>query len=539
VSNVSIANPTLENDINQACNLLWRDNNCSSRMDYIEHIAWLLFLKFLDAQEQAWQAEAAMMGNGYQPLLPDDLRWRKWTSFSADDIIEFIRGRLLPYLRELSGDDFRTNVARIFSDRTVIVAASGYILKDVLQILDEIDFNHDDDVFIFSKVFEDQLARLGNEKQNMGEVYTPRPVVRFLIDVIDPQLGEKIYDPACGTGGFLAQAYLHIREQHPQLNVDQYEHLQNEAFWGNEKGSREALLGLINVILHGVSGVNIRRQNTLEEDVKRPVPEFDVVLTNPPFSGRENPQIRNNFPINASATELLFIEHVIAKLHQRAGARCGMVVPEGILFGSGAFADVKKILLEQFNLQMVVSLPVGTFAPYADVKTALLFFERPGPTEQVLFYELPLREGLQKFSKGNPIGDADFAEARAVWEIWRAYLAGGARDEMPFPHASQRRLDWQAYWQWQDYQDAQDDSLEAPTLPPTERPQPPYTVWVEKLADIQAKGYDLSAANPNQPKRDLLPDPAELTQHMISEMEQVLTILQDLHVELMDSKDEK
>ena len=529
MSNLSISNPTLENDINQACNLLWRDNNCNSRLDYIEHIAWLLFLKFLDAQEETWQAEAKMMGNGYEPLLPEDLRWEKWTAKSPDDIIEFIHTRLLDYLQSLTGDSFRDNVARIFSDRTVIVAASGYILKDVLEILNKIDFTHEDDVFIVSKVFEDQLARLGSEKQNMGEVYTPRCVVRFITDVIDPKLGERIYDPACGTGGFLAEAYLHIRKQNPDLTVDQYEYLQNDAFWGNEKGSREALLGLINVILHGVSGVNIRRRNTLEENVKYPAPEFDVVLTNPPFSGRENPQIRNNFPIDASATELLFIEHIISKLNQTSGARCGMVVPEGILFGNGAFANVKKVLLEQFNLQMVVSLPPGTFAPYSDVKTALLFFERPGPTEKVLFYELPLREGLQKFSKGSPIGDEDFTELRELWPIWQTYLEKKIADDLPFPMAEQRRLDWQAYWQWEDYKADDSNQTDKPDLPKTPQPKGPYSVWAETFEEIKAKDYDISANNPNQPERDVLPDPGDLTQHLIDEIQQLLGIIVDLH----------
>ena len=470
-----------------------------------------------------------MMGNGYEPLLPDDLRWEYWTAISADDIVAFIHTRLLSYLQSLAGDSFRDNVARIFSDRTVIVAASGYILKDVLEILNKIDFTHEDDVFIVSKVFEDQLARLGSEKQNMGEVYTPRCVVRFITDVVDPHLGEKIYDPACGTGGFLAEAYLHIRKQNLELSVDQYEYLQNEAFWGNEKGSREALLGLINVILHGVSGVNVRRRNTLEVNVKYPDPEFDVVLTNPPFSGRENPQIRKNFPIDASATELLFIEHIISKLNQTSGARCGMVVPEGILFGTGSFAEVKKVLLEQFNIQMVVSLPPGTFAPYSDVKTALLFFERPGPTEKVLFYGLPLREGLQKFSKGNPIGDEDFAELRELWPVWQTFLQKNLAGDLPFPMGKQRRPDWQAYWQWKDYKADESGKMNEPELPETQRPRPPYTVWVETIEDIKAKDFDISANNPNQPERDVLPVPEELTQHMIGEMEQLLRIIQDLH----------
>jgi len=247
-----------------------------------------------------------------------------------------------------------------------------------------------------------------------------------MVEVIDPQLGETVYDPACGSGGFLAAAFDHIRSHNPDRTIEQEIFLQTQTFYGNEKKAVPALLGMMNLALHGVTSPKIRRRNTLEEPMKTtPAERFDVVLTNPPFGGTENEAVQDNFPVKSNATELLFIEHIMKKLKSGAGKRCAMVVPEGTLFGGGAFATVKKDLLEQFNLFMVVSLPPGSFAPYADVKTALLFFERPGPTQEVLYYELPIPEGLKKFSKGSPIGDEHFEELRQIWQAWQKYRQQG------------------------------------------------------------------------------------------------------------------
>jgi type I restriction enzyme M protein len=275
-----------------------------------------------------------------------------------------------------------------------------------------------------------------------------------------------------------------------------YEILQRKTFFGQEKKSVPALLGLMNLVLHGVMTPDIRRRNTLEENIRNVSERFDVVLTNPPFGGTENAQIQQNFPVKSNATELLFIEHIMKKLKPRDGARCGMVVPEGTLFRGGVFATVKTDLLRDLNLHMVVSLPPGTFAPYSDVKTGLLFFERPGPTKETLYYELPIPEGLKKFSKGSPIADEHFAEVRGVWQCWDAYSHGKGP-----------------------------------------KPEPTVNSWIETAETLAARDYDLSAKNPNRPESEKLPHPAELTATLLERNRELHAILENLHAMLSDGNE--
>jgi type I restriction enzyme M protein len=491
---------SLSNDIWRACDILRRDNNCGGVMEYVEHLAWLLFLRFLGAQEEVWEAEAALSGKSYERILEGDLRWSAWArkDWKADELLPFVHGRLIPYLAELSGSPVRDTIASIFSERNVIVCASPYNLRDVLDIIDGIDFNSQDDIFTVSQVYEDLLQRLGSENRMAGEFYTPRAVIRFVVQVVAPQVGETIYDPACGSCGFLAQAYQHIvTHKGEDLTVEQDEFLQRQAFFGQEKKAVPALLGLMNMVLHGVTAPNVARRNTLEENIRAVRERYDVVLTNPPFGGTENPQIQSNFPVRANATELLFMQHIMKKLVMRDGARCGMVVPEGTLFRSGAFATVKQDLLEGFHLHTVVSLPPGTFAPYSDVKTALLFFERPGPTEQVWYYELPLPEGLKKFSKGSPIQDEHFDEARTLWAAWDAYRQGDGP-----------------------------------------RPEPTDDSWIVSVDEIKEHEYDLTARNPNRDEAEAYRHPAEITASLLEVERQILSIVEELHEMVGDGNEE-
>ncbi|MCS7016673.1 MAG: SAM-dependent methyltransferase [Gemmatales bacterium] len=324
-------------------------------------------------------------------------------------------------------------------------------------------------------------------------------MIRFIVDLVAPQLGETVYDPAAGSGGFLTQAFEYMRARHPHRTVAQDELLQTGTFFGNEKKAVPALLGLMNLALHGITAPRIRRRNTLEEEVKSaPAERFDVVITNPPFGGTENRQIQENFPVPSNATELLFLQHIMKKLKPRDAARCGMVMPEGTLFRGGAFAVVKKDLLEQFNLHTVVSLPPGAFAPYSDVKTALLFFERPGPTRETWYYELPLPAGLKKFSKGSPIADEHFAEARALWAAWDAYRRGRGP-----------------------------------------RPEPTERSWIVPAAEIAARGYDLSARNPNRPAGETLRPAVEITAGLLERIRELHDIVQGLHEQLSNGNREE
>ncbi|MCL5997141.1 MAG: type I restriction-modification system subunit M [Chloroflexi bacterium] len=485
---------SLAGDIWRACDILRRDNNCGGVMEYVEHLAWLLFLRFLDAQESIWAQEAELDNKTYTRILDGKLRWDYWgrRDWDAEELIKFIHGTLLPSLQALSGDPLRDTIRSIFSERTVIVAASGYNLKDVLAIIDEIDFTSQDDIFTVSHVYEDLLRKLGNENKMAGEFYTPRPVIRFIVDLVAPQLDEMIYDPATGSSGFLAQAFEYLRRSNASLTIAQNECLQTQTFFGNEKKAVPALLGLMNLALHGVTAPKQRRGNTLEEDVKSaPAERFDVIITNPPFGGTENRQIQENFTVPSNATELLFLQHIMKKLKPKAGARCGMVMPEGTLFRGGAFATVKKDLLEQFNLHTVISLPPGTFAPYSDVKTALLFFERPGPTQETWYYELPLPAGLKKFSKGNPIQDEHFAEARALWQAWNGYRKGRG-----------------AY------------------------PQVTANSWLVPAAEIKARGYDLTARNPNRAAVEQTRSAVEITAGLLERIRELNEIVEELHEQL-------
>jgi type I restriction enzyme M protein len=500
----------LANDIWRACDVMRRDNNCGGVMEYVEHLSWLLFLKFLDDQEDIFASEAELWGRPYTRILDDYYRWSSWVpkalgriqgfngrrtapEWDGEQLMQFVRGELIPHLASLSGSSEREVIAGVFSDRTVIVCASPYNLKDVLAIVDEIDFQSSGERHTVSQLYEDLLKKLGSENRLAGEFYTPRPVIRFIVDVADPQIGETVYDPACGSCGFLAEAYEHMKAQE-QTSRD-YHLLQQATFFGYEKKPLPATLGLMNMVLHGVMNPQIRRRNTLEENIRNVSERFDVVLTNPPFGGTENAQIQQNFPVKANATELLFVEHIMKKLKAHDGARCGMVVPEGTLFRGGAFASVKKILLEDFDLFMVVSLPPGTFAPYSDMKAGLLFFQRPGPTKQVLYYELPLPEGLKKFSKGSPIADEHFAEVRLAWEGWRAYRRGN-----------------------------------------TCQPEPTERSWIEAAETLATRGFDLSPKNPSRLETAMLPYPAELTAMLLERSLEFHSILERLQ-EIVSNKE--
>ena len=488
---------TLANEIWRACDILRRDNNCSGIMEYIEHLAWLLFLRFLDAQEEEWEAQAELEGRKYEPIIEPPYRWRDWAvkDLPADELLSFIHGKLIPYLQNLGGDPLRETIRSVFAERNVIVCASGYNLKDVLQIINSIDFHSQDDIFTVSQVYEELLRHLGNENRMAGEFYTPRPVVRFIVELINPKIGETVYDPACGTCGFLVQAYLHMKKY--EKTIEDYKILQEKTFYGQEKKPIPALLGLMNMVLHGVTCPKVYRKNTLEENIREVSERFDVILTNPPFGGKEGRHIQQNFPVKSNATELLFLQHIMKKLKLRDGARCGMVVPEGTLFRGGAFAKVKEELLSEFNLHTIVSLPPGTFAPYSDVKTALIFFERPGPTKEIWYYELKPpnwidREGKEregtKFTKKYPIQDEHFNEARKLWKAWDEYRKGkGLRETCLSEHS-----------------------------------------WIVSVEKIKERDYDLSAKNPNRVEEKELPSPVEIVAGLMEKEREILNIIEEL-----------
>jgi type I restriction enzyme M protein len=464
----------LAKDIWLACDIMRRDNNCGGVMEYVEHLSWLLFLRFLDGQEDIFEAEAKIKGRTYQRILDGIYRWSYWArkDWGTGGLLQFAHGELIPYLRGLSGSPERDIIRGIFADRNVVVCASEYNLKDVIQLVDVIDFQNPDDIHTVSFVYEDLLKKLGSENRLAGEFYTPRPIIRFMVQMVDPRIGETVYDPACGTCGFLAEAYLRMKQN--EASTRDHEQLQRETFFGNEKKPVPALLGVMNMVLHGILAPNIRRRNTLEENIREVSEHFNMVLTNPPFGGKENKQVQQNFPVKSQQTELLFLEHVMKKL--KPEGRCGMVVPEGTLFRGDAFTTVKKDLLENFNLHSIVSLPAGVFLPYAGVKTNLMFFDRTGPTREIWYYELLPPPENGKYTKGKPVRDEHFVDCRAKFRT--------------------REISAQS--------------------------------WVVPAEEIAKRGFDLTAKNPNRPVEAQHRPPEELVESILKREQRIAELMAEI-----------
>jgi type I restriction enzyme M protein len=398
-----------------ACDILRRDDNCKLITKYIEHLSWLLFLKSYEAFEQ--ENEAAVPG--YAHVIDAEHTWSAWTAATrdAEDLVEYVASDLWPYLRGLDEGPEARLVATIFSGVTAL-CKSGYNLKDVIDEVSKIDFHASGDVLTVSVVYESLLARLG-EAGASGEHYTPRPIVRLMVQQIAPSIGETIYDPACGSAGFLVESYQHLLPH--ERTVDDRDVLQSKTFLGQENGELPFLLGIMNMLLHGVSSPNIRRTNTLEQDIRTIAAEekVDIVVTNPPFGGRENRAVQQNFPIRSSATEILFVQHVIASL--KVAGRCAIVVPDGLLFDDdGAFKAVRRQLVTECNLHTIIRLPPGTFPYTPHQKLNLLFFDRQGPTEAIWFYEHPVPEARRhlkhpRYTKTQPLRFEEFMPIQEWW----------------------------------------------------------------------------------------------------------------------------
>lgn len=325
-------------------------------------------------------------------------------ALSGSDLLSFVIDELFPYLKSFKdNENFKSIEYKIggifeFIDNRI---ANGHTLREVINLVDELSFSKESDVFALGEVYEKLLKDMGSDGGNSGEFYTPRPLVRAMVEVLDPKAKERIYDPACGSCGFLVESFLHIlyedraKKKKANLSVEELEFLQNDALFGKEKTPLSYAMGVMNMILHEVKSPNIIKTNTLNKKITDITEneKYEVILANPPFGGKEKDQIQNNFPIKSNATELLFLQHILKSL--KNNGRCAIVVPEGVLFqNSNAFVSVKKDLLENFNLECVLSLPSGVFLPYSAVKTNVLFFSKGQRSicgendESVYYYEL-------------------------------------------------------------------------------------------------------------------------------------------------------
>lgn len=369
-----------------------------------------------------------MAGDSYKPIVPKGYRWRDWAADpdkgrTGPNLIKFVNDDLLPKLRSINGSDERQVIAAVFGE-TYNRMLSGYLLRDVVNLVNGINFNSSDDIFTLGHLYESMLKEMRDAAGDSGEFYTPRPVVRFIVDRVAPRIGERVLDPAAGTGGFLVEAYEYIKKQ--QKTAADRKTLQTRTLCGVEKKPMPYLLGMMNLLLHGVERPNLRRDNALKAPLREigDRDRFECIVTNPPFGGEEERGIQANFPeaTCASETALLFLQFIMRSL--KPGGRCGMVVPNGTLFGDGVAARVKQQLLEEFKLHTIVRLPNGVFAPYTSIPTNLLFFDKPigrgdpggrPATNEIWYYELPLPEGRKNYTKTAPLQDAEFDECKALW----------------------------------------------------------------------------------------------------------------------------
>jgi type I restriction enzyme M protein len=412
--------------------LLRKDAGLSGDTDRLPQLVWLLFLKNLDDYEQS---QEELLGDDYIPIIDKGYRWRDWVVTESlthqrkgEELLKFVNDDLIPYLGLLSGEntrDIRTIVGVIFRG-TYNRIRSGYILREVVDKLNNINFNSSDDIHSISLFYETMLKEMRDSAGDSGEFYTPRPVVRFIVDRLKPQLGERILDPACGTAGFLVEAYSHLVEQ--VRTPEQRKELQNNIH-GIEKKPMAYLLAIMNMLLHGIEAPNLEERNTLANINLRNVQDrdrVDVIATNPPFGGEEERGIINNFPdgLRTAETALLFFQYIMEYLQKPAG-RCGVVLPNGFLFGNGIASVVKKKLLTQFNLHTIVRLQKGTFAPYTDIPTNILFFEacessndfdEKPCTKEVWYYQIPLPEGRNSYNKTKPMQFEEFKPCIDWWD---------------------------------------------------------------------------------------------------------------------------
>lgn len=467
--------------IKSARDAMRKDAGLNGDLDRIPQLAWILFLKAFDGLEQDREITEAQ----HRPAIEAPYRWRDWAGDpdgrTGEALLDFVNGGLLSYLRGLTGThehDPRDVLAAVFRE-TNNRMLSGHLLRDVVNKVSEINFASSDDIHTMAHLYESMLREMRDAAGDSGEFYTPRPVIRFLVQQLDPQLGEVILDPACGTGGFLVEALDHLL---PQVTTAQQRRVLQNNLRGIEKKPLPFLLGMMNLVLHRVGQPNIVRGDALA----RPITQIskrdrvDVILTNPPFGGEEEKTVQANFPADkqTSETAWLFLQLVIRQL--RDGGRCGIVVPNGLLFGAGVGARIKKQLLTECNLHTVVRLPDGVFEPYTAIPSNLLFFEKGTRTKEVWFYEIPPPEGRKKYSKTKPMRFEEFADCQAWW---------GAREE-------------------------------------NER------AWRVPVGDLEATEFNLDLRNPHGPEDLAHRPPAELVAELIETEREILGLLEDLRREV-------
>lgn len=468
--------------------ILHKDAGCGSELDYVEQTSWILFLKYLDDLEKDRAIAAELTGKTYTPIVDEEYQWTVWAmpkgkdgkldhhkALTGDDITDFVNNKLFPYLKKFklsaeSADTIEYKIGEIFSELKNRIQ-SGYNLREVINRIDELRFRTHVEKHEMSHLYEDKIKNMGNAGRNGGEYYTPRPLITTIVKVVDPKIGDKIYDGAVGSAGFLCEAFAYLNK--PGLSTKDWETLQKRTFYGKEKKSLAYIIGIMNMILHGVEAPNIIHTNTLAENLAdiQEKDRYDVVLANPPFGGKERAEVQQNFPIKTGETASLFLQHFIKIL--KAGGKAGVVIKNTFLSNTdNATVAIRKTLLENCNLHTVLDLPGGTFTG-AGVKTVVLFFEKGKPTRNVWFYQLNPGRNL---GKTNPLNESDLAE---FVELQKTFA----------------------------------DSENS---------------WTVNVADIDQSTFDLSVKNPNKKEEVTLRQPQAILEEMKALDEQSAEILNSI-----------
>ncbi|MBV1944330.1 SAM-dependent DNA methyltransferase [Streptococcus parasuis] len=394
----------------------------------IEQMSWLLFLKIYDSRELVWELEE----DDYESIIPEDLKWRNWAHaekgeqvLTGDDLLDFVNNRLFKELKELEitpNMPIRKSIVKSAFEDANNYMKNGVLLRQVINVIDEVDFNSPEDRHSFNDIYEKILKDI-QSAGNSGEFYTPRAATDFIAEMLDPKLGETMADLACGTGGFLTSTLNHLSKQRKTSeDIQKY----NQAIFGIEKKAFPHLLAVTNLFLHEIDDPKIIHGNTLEKNVREYTDDekFDLIMMNPPFGGSELDTIKNNFPaeLRSSETADLFMAVIMYRLKENG--RVGVILPDGFLFGEGVKTRLKEKLVEEFNLHTIIRLPHSVFAPYTGIHTNILFFDKTKKTEQTWFYRLDMPEGYKNFSKTKPMKSEHFNPVREWWTSREEILEG-------------------------------------------------------------------------------------------------------------------
>jgi type I restriction enzyme M protein len=412
-----------ENTFKNIDDILHKDAGCSSELDYVEQSSWILFLKYIDDLEIARKVGAELGNKKYTPIISGKFRWSEWAvpkgkdgkidynlALTGDDLRNFVNNELFPYLAKFKSnatgpDTLDYKIGEIFGEINNKLQ-SGYNLREILELVDQLKFQTSADIHEMSHLYEDKIKNMGNAGRNGGEYYTPRPLIKAIIKVINPKIGQTIYDGAAGSAGFLCESFVYL-SQSKQLTTSDVAILQKNTFYGKEKKSLAYIIGTMNMILHGIDAPNLIHTNTLGENIAdiQEKDRYDIVLANPPFGGKERAEVQQNFRIKTGETAYLFLQHFMKIL--KAGGSAGIVIKNTFLSNSdNASVAIRRELLENFNLHTVLDCPTGTFQG-AGVKTVVLFFTKSEPTKKIWYYQLDPKRNLGKL---NPLNENDLAE---------------------------------------------------------------------------------------------------------------------------------